>query len=67
MQGKKSKWKSRTIWFAIGSLLVNVGAQFAFVVEIVPLEYRIIATIVLSTLTAVGTVILRMLTTEPVK
>ena len=63
----KSKWKSRTIWFSVGSLLVNIGTQFAFIVEITPLEYRIAATILLSTLTAIGTIILRMLTTEPVE
>ena len=63
----KSKWKSKTIWFAVGSCLVNVGAQFAFVVDVVPMEYRIIATIVISTITAIGTIILRMITTEPVE
>lgn len=63
----KPKLKSKTIWFNIGTLLVSVGTQFAFLGGLLPPEYQIPLALLLGTLTAVGNVILRMVTKEPLK
>lgn len=63
----KSRYKSRTIWFNIGTLLVSLGTQFAFLTTTLPVEYQIPVTITLGVFTAVGNVILRMVTKEPLE
>lgn len=63
----KSKWRSKTIWFNIGTFLVSLGTQFVFLEQVLPVEYQLIATIVLATLVALGNVVLRMVTKEPLE
>lgn len=63
----KPKIRSKTIWFNIGTLLVSVGTQFAFIGGLLPPEYQIPIALLLGTLTAIGNVILRMVTKEPLQ
>ena len=59
--------KSRTIWFNIGTGLVGIGVEFAAVADLLPDEYQPAARLGLAVLVAVGNVILRTITSEPVR
>lgn len=59
--------RSRTIWFNIATLLVAVATEFSALVELLPPDHQPTVRFFLMLLLAVGNVIFRILTSEPLK
>lgn len=63
----KPWWRSKTVWFNIGTGLLAVAAEFAAVVDVLPDEWQAQARLGISLLIMAGNVILRFATHEPVR
>lgn len=60
-------WQSRTIWANIGMALVAVGTEFLALIEFTPEEYQFVARLSVTALIAVGNIVLRTVTYEPLR
>lgn len=63
----KPIWRSKTFWFNFGTGMVSLGTEFAFVADFLPEEYEAMTRIGLASFVAIGNVILRTVTAEPVR
>lgn len=67
-QTQPKPWrKARTIWFNIAAAMVGLGQELMVVADMLPEEHASTARIVLTAATAIGNVILRFDTKEPIR
>jgi hypothetical protein len=63
----KRWWQSKTVWFNVATGLIGIGTEAAALVDAVPEGWQETARLGLVALVAVGNVILRLVTSEPVR
>ncbi|MDH5796944.1 MAG: hypothetical protein OEZ19_00125 [Paracoccaceae bacterium] len=67
MSTQHKAWsRSRTIWFGVGTGLASTGSELMFMADLLPEAWQIPVRIGLGVITAIGIVILRVITDSPI-